>query len=41
MLAFVPIRFDAHGGNEPNAFEAAMCAQPQVLSCHKITGDAD
>jgi DNA-binding Lrp family transcriptional regulator len=41
VLAFVQIRFSAHGGNEPNAFEAAMCAQPQVLSCHKITGDAD
>jgi len=41
VLAFVQIRFGGHGGNEPNAFEAAMCTQPQVLSCHKITGDAD
>ena len=41
VLAFVQIRFGTHGGNEPNAFEAAMRTQPQVLSCHKITGDAD
>ncbi|SCK24738.1 Lrp/AsnC family transcriptional regulator [Vogesella sp. LIG4] len=41
VLAFVQIRFGVHGSNEPNEFEAAMCAQPQVLSCHKITGDAD
>ncbi|MDC7715261.1 Lrp/AsnC ligand binding domain-containing protein [Vogesella sp. LYT5W] len=40
-LAFVQICFGAHGGNGPNAFEAAMRTQPQVLSCHKITGDAD
>ncbi|WP_147692855.1 Lrp/AsnC family transcriptional regulator [Vogesella mureinivorans] len=41
VLAFVQVRFGVHGGELPNAFEAAMCQHPQVLSCHKITGDAD
>ncbi|MFC3532364.1 Lrp/AsnC family transcriptional regulator [Vogesella facilis] len=41
VLAFVQVSFGAHGGELPNQFEAAMLAQPQVLSCHKITGDAD
>lgn len=41
VLAFVHVRFDMHGDDAPDRFEEAMRALPQVLACHKITGDAD
>ncbi|WP_213954035.1 Lrp/AsnC family transcriptional regulator [Variovorax sp. dw_954] len=41
VLAFVQIQFGMHGDDAPDKFENAMKLQPEVLSCHKITGDAD
>ena len=41
VLAFVQVSFGVHGGELPNRFEAVMQAEPRVLGCHKITGDAD
>ncbi|MFC3625929.1 Lrp/AsnC family transcriptional regulator [Vogesella amnigena] len=41
VLAFVQVSFGVHGGELPNRFEVAMQAEPRVLSCHKITGNAD
>lgn len=41
VLAFVQVRFDMHGDEAPDRFERAMQGQPEVLACHKITGDAD
>jgi DNA-binding Lrp family transcriptional regulator len=41
VLAFVQIRFGVHADDAPDKFEKAMKLLPQVLSCHKITGDAD
>ncbi|RAS15059.1 AsnC family transcriptional regulator [Microvirgula sp. AG722] len=41
VLAFVSLGFGAHGDEAPNRFEAAIHEHPEVLSCHKITGNAD
>ncbi|KAF2394698.1 DNA-binding transcriptional activator DecR [Pseudomonas frederiksbergensis] len=41
ILAFVHIRFSTHADHAPDAFEAVIAQLPEVLSCHKITGDAD
>ncbi len=41
ILAFVHVRFAIHTDHAPDAFEAVVKQLPQVLSCHKITGDAD
>jgi DNA-binding Lrp family transcriptional regulator len=41
VLAFVHIRFGGHTDDAPDQFEQTIQALPEVLSCHKITGDAD
>ena len=41
IMAFVHIRFSTHADHAPDAFEAVIKQLPEVLSCHKITGDAD
>jgi DNA-binding Lrp family transcriptional regulator len=41
IMAFVHIRFSTHADHAPDAFEAVIAQLPQVLACHKITGDAD
>src|SRR5258706_2664912 len=41
VLAFVHIRFVAHADDAPDRFEQLVHTLPEVLSCHKITGDAD
>ena len=41
VLAFVFVRFLSHGDNAPDRFEKAVAKLPEVLSCHKVTGDAD
>ena len=41
VLAFVHVRFDAHTDDAPDRFEQVIQTLPQVLSCHKVTGDAD
>ncbi|EJM61994.1 DNA-binding Lrp family transcriptional regulator [Pseudomonas sp. ADAK2 TE3594] len=41
IMAFVHIRFATHTDHTPEAFEAVIMQLPEVLSCHKITGDAD
>lgn len=41
VLAFVQIRFAVHTNDAPDKFERDMMLLPEVLSCHKITGDAD
>jgi len=41
VLAFVHVRFGAHTDATPERFEQAVRDLPEVLSCHKITGDAD
>ena len=41
VLAFVRLSFAIHTDDAPNRFELAIQARPEVLSCHKITGDAD
>lgn len=41
IMAFVHIRFSTHADHAPDAFEAVIAQLPEVLSCHKITGDAD
>ncbi|MBV8047394.1 MAG: Lrp/AsnC family transcriptional regulator [Paludibacterium sp.] len=41
VLAFVQLSFVAHADEAPNRFEQQIQAYPEILSCHKVTGDAD
>lgn len=41
LLAFVHLRFNVHSDKTADNFEAVIRSRPEVLSCHKITGDAD
>ena len=41
LLAFVQIRINIHSDKTADNFEAVTRGRPEVLSCHKITGDAD
>ncbi|MCY1263309.1 Leucine-responsive regulatory protein [compost metagenome] len=41
ILAFVHVRFASHADNASDRFEELVKGLPEVLSCHKITGDAD
>jgi DNA-binding Lrp family transcriptional regulator len=41
LLAFVHLRFNVHSDKTADNFEAVIRGRPEVLSCHKITGDAD
>ncbi|TKC92566.1 Lrp/AsnC family transcriptional regulator [Trinickia terrae] len=41
LLAFVQIRINIHSDKTADNFEAVIRNRPEVLSCHKITGDAD
>lgn len=41
VLAFVHVRFGDHSGDAADRFERVVQALPQVLSCFKVTGEAD
>lgn len=41
VLAFAQVRFVDHSANAPDDFERVIQALPEVLSCHKVTGEAD
>ncbi|NWK79544.1 Lrp/AsnC family transcriptional regulator [Aquitalea sp. LB_tupeE] len=41
VMAFVSLSFGNVGDKQPNQFEALIRDHAQVLSCHKITGEAD
>lgn len=41
VLAFVNLSFGSVGDKTPNRFEEMIQSHPEVLACHKITGDAD
>ncbi len=41
VMAFAQVRFGNVSDNAPDQFERAIKALPQVLSCHKVTGEAD
>jgi DNA-binding Lrp family transcriptional regulator len=41
LFAFVQIRFHMHSDKTADQFEAVIQGRPEVLSCHKVTGDAD
>lgn len=41
VLAFVQVRFGEHSGDGPDRFEEVILELPRVLSCHKVTGEAD
>src|SRR5262249_31497066 len=41
LLAFVQIRINIHSDKTADDFEAVIRNIPDVLSCHKITGDSD
>ncbi|MFD2640910.1 Lrp/AsnC family transcriptional regulator [Pseudomonas japonica] len=41
VLAFAQVRFGKVSDNAPDEFERAVLGLPQVLTCHKVTGEAD
>lgn len=41
VMAFIQVRFGDHSTIAPDDFEQVILANPQVLSCHKVTGEAD
>lgn len=41
VLAYAQVRFGDHSGDAPDRFERVIRELPQVLSCHKVTGEAD
>ncbi|AJQ46618.1 Lrp/AsnC family transcriptional regulator [Pseudomonas putida] len=41
VMAFAQVRFGNHSANAPDEFEQVILKLPQVLSCHKVTGEAD
>ncbi|MGY6119602.1 Lrp/AsnC family transcriptional regulator [Paraburkholderia strydomiana] len=41
LFAFVHIVFNTHSDKTADNFEAVIHSRPEVLSCHKITGQAD
>lgn len=41
VLAFAQVRFGDHSGDAADRFERVIQALPQVLSCFKVTGEAD
>lgn len=41
VLAFAQVRFGQHAAEDPDLFDRKMLDLPQVLSCHKVTGEAD
>ncbi|WP_109483528.1 Lrp/AsnC family transcriptional regulator [Paraburkholderia sp. C35] len=41
LLAFVQIRINIHSDKTADNFETVIRSRSEVLSCHKITGDAD
>ncbi|WP_144138278.1 Lrp/AsnC family transcriptional regulator [Paraburkholderia sp. BCC1884] len=41
LLAFVHIVFNVHSDKTADNFEAVILQRSEVLSCHKITGQAD
>ncbi|HHJ1299873.1 Lrp/AsnC family transcriptional regulator [Pseudomonas sp. P1B16] len=41
VMAFAQVRFGNHSAEAPDDFEQVILKLPQVLSCHKVTGEAD
>lgn len=41
LLAFVQIRINIHSDQTADDFEAVIRSRPEVISCHKVTGNAD
>lgn len=41
VLAFAQVRFGDHSTVAPDEFERVVLGLPEVLSCHKVTGEAD
>src|ERR1700761_7028257 len=41
LFAFVQIKFHMHSDKTADQFETVIQGRPEVLSCHKITGEAD
>lgn len=41
VLVFVSVQIDTHSDEDASAFEKAVVALPQVVSCHSVGGAAD
>ena len=39
--AFLAIKIDGHANEHALAFEETVCAMPEVLACHLVSGDSD
>jgi Lrp/AsnC family transcriptional regulator, leucine-responsive regulatory protein len=38
---FVGVKIDGHANERALAFEDTVCAMPEVIACHLVSGDAD
>ncbi|RTL71889.1 MAG: Lrp/AsnC family transcriptional regulator [Hyphomicrobiales bacterium] len=38
---FVGVKIEAHANDRAIAFEDAICAMPEVIACHMVSGEAD
>jgi len=38
---FLAVKIDAHANERALAFEDTVCAMPEVLACHMVSGEAD
>jgi Lrp/AsnC family leucine-responsive transcriptional regulator len=38
---FVGVKIDGHANERAVAFENAVCAMPEVIACHLVSGEAD
>ena len=41
FTVFVGVKIEAHANDRAEAFEGAIAAMPEIVSCHMISGDAD
>jgi Lrp/AsnC family transcriptional regulator, leucine-responsive regulatory protein len=41
MTIFVSIKIDGHASEGADAFVAAVCAMPEVITCHLVSGETD
>jgi Lrp/AsnC family transcriptional regulator, leucine-responsive regulatory protein len=41
LSAFLAVKIDGHANERALKFESAVCAMPEVLACHLVSGESD
>ncbi|MDX2202007.1 MAG: Lrp/AsnC family transcriptional regulator [Hyphomicrobiaceae bacterium] len=41
FCVFLGVKIDGHANDRAVAFEEAVCAMPEVIACHLVSGEAD